>query len=284
MASVTRVRSAIHATPHFYRIRRWIGAVLGVLPGRRRRASVQGDAAVSDWAGEEFLPALSRGVSLRTSVGTTAVASASPPSSSGSAARSGGPAPLTAIDQRLVQAIRRGDSVAAAPLYAFLRPGIERTLYRVLRHRPAEFEDLLQVTYERVIRTIAAGNFEGRSQLKTWASAIAANVATDYLRRRNYELRLFEGLGAGALAPAQLASSIERQIEARSEVRKVQGILRRMKPRYAALLVLHDLLGHSVPQVAELLDMNAAAARSTLRRARQEFARRCTPTSRPVSD
>lgn len=188
----------------------------------------------------------------------------------------------------MVQAIRQGDSVAAAPLYALLRPGIERSLYRVLRHRPPEFEDLLQVTYERVLRTVAAGNFEGKSQLKTWASAIAANVANDYLRRSHYEKRIFEGLGSASTDPPRPSTSarpeLERQLEARSEVRMVQGILRRMKPRQAALLVLHDLLGHSVPQVAELLGMNPAAARSTLRRARQEFARRHTPTSRPCDD
>lgn len=237
---------------------------------------------MSDWTSEEFFP-VSRSAALGTSLGTGLGThpSAAP---TRSAVRDTPPTPATATDERLVQAIRAGDRAAAAPLYAFLRPGIERTLYRVLRHRPAEFEDLLQVTYERVIRTIAAGNFEGRSQLKTWASAIAANVATDYLRRRNYELKLFEGLGAAAVAPPELASSIERQIEARSEVRKVQGILGRMKPRYAALLVLHDLLGHSVPHVAQLLKMNPAAARSTLRRARQEFVRRCTPTSRPAAD
>ncbi|HEU5075353.1 MAG TPA: sigma-70 family RNA polymerase sigma factor, partial [Polyangiaceae bacterium] len=110
------------------------------------------------------------------------------------------------------------------------------------------------------------------------------NVATDYLRRRKYELKLFEGLGTASIEPPRSTSLTERQLEARSEVRKVQGILRRMKPRYAALLVLHDLLGHSVPQVAELLGMNTAAARSTLRRARHEFVRRCTPTSRPSDD
>ncbi|HEU5074908.1 MAG TPA: sigma factor, partial [Polyangiaceae bacterium] len=128
---------------------------------------------MSDWSGEEHRPALSASAAGGVSAGAVVGASA---------ARNSMTTTLGAADQRLVQAIRRGDPVAAAPLYAFLRPDIERTLYRVLRHRPAEFEDLRQVTYERVIRTIAAGNFEGRSQLKTWASAIAANVATDYLR------------------------------------------------------------------------------------------------------
>jgi RNA polymerase sigma-70 factor (ECF subfamily) len=166
-------------------------------------------------------------------------------------------------------------------VYALLRPGIESTLLRVLRGRPQEFEDLLQTTYERVIRTVAAGAFEERSQLKTWAGAIAAHVATDYLRRKSYETRLFEGLGASSIDPPLATGTPERQLEARSEVRKALGVLSRMKPRYADVLVLHDLLGHSVPQVAERLSMNTSAVRSTLRRARQEFVRRCSYTLRP---
>jgi RNA polymerase sigma-70 factor (ECF subfamily) len=188
-------------------------------------------------------------------------------------------AAVPATDRTLVLAIRTGGPVAA-PMYAILRPSIERTLARVLRGRPQEFEDLLQITYERVLRTVASGNFEERSQLKTWAGAIAAHVATDYLRRKSYEARLFEGLGAASIDPPLHIGTPERQLEARSEIRKVRGILSRMKPRYASVLVLHDLLGHSVAQVAEQLGMNTCATRSTLRRARQEFAKRCSYTLR----
>jgi len=168
-------------------------------------------------------------------------------------------------------------------MYANLRPSIERTLARVLRGRPQEFEDLLQITYERVIRTVAAGNFEGRSQLKTWAGAIAAHVATDYLRRKSCEARLFEGLGADSIDPPLPTRTPEGQLEARSEVRKALGVLSRMKPRYAKAIVLHDVFGHSVPQVAERLGINTGAARSTLRRARREFMQRCSYTLRPCS-
>jgi len=54
---------------------------------------------------------------------------------------------------------------AAAPLYPLLGPSIEAVLCRVLRGRPPELDDLKQTTYERVIRTLRAGNFKGRSQL-----------------------------------------------------------------------------------------------------------------------
>ncbi len=189
--------------------------------------------------------------------------------------------PLGTSDRHLVAAIVRGDSEAAAPLYSLLRPGIESALTRVLRDRPAEFDDLIQITFERVIRSIAEGGFEGRSQLKTWASAIAAHVAVDYLRRRSFERKLFEALDTVPRSIYVHNSATEQRLEARSEARRVQGALERMKPRRAAILVLHDMLGHSVPQVADRLGIKASAAQSTLRRARQELLRRCTATSLP---
>jgi RNA polymerase sigma-70 factor, ECF subfamily len=184
--------------------------------------------------------------------------------------------PLGATDRGLVEAIQAGNSHAAAPLYDSLRPSIDQALHRVLRGRPPEFEDLMQVTFERVIRTIAEGNFEGRSQLKTWASAIAAHVAVDWLRRRTQEQRLFEAIDLDAVEPQAFNVLLERQLEARSEVRRIHGILGRMKPRRATILVLHDVLGYSAPQVAQFLGINVSTAQSRLRRARQEFLRRWT--------
>lgn len=189
----------------------------------------------------------------------------------------------TPADLRLVEAVRTGDTRAAAPLYAALRPSIERALYRVLRGRPPEFDDLMQTTYERVLSTTAQGQFEGRSQLKTWASSIAAHTAVDHIRRRSHEQKLHSALEWTQVDPLSSSRAPERQLEARSEMLKVQGVLRRMKRRQATMLVMHDALGHSVPEVANLLGMNLSAARSTLRRARLEFARRYTLTSPPAA-
>ena len=75
--------------------------------------------------------------------------------------------------------------------------------------------------------------------------------------------------------------SLERQMEARSEVGRLHAVLANMDGRQAETVVLHDLFGHSVPQVAERLGINTCAARSTLRRARQEFVKRCSYTLRP---
>jgi DNA-directed RNA polymerase specialized sigma24 family protein len=67
---------------------------------------------------------------------------------------------------------------------------------------------------------------------------------------------------------------LEWQLEARSEVRRIEGVLRRMNRVNASLLVLHDVCRHTVPELASMLGLSESAAASRLRRARLEFARR----------
>ncbi len=177
-------------------------------------------------------------------------------------------------DEALVRAILDGHGSSAGELYDGLRPSIEHALRRVLHGRYADFEDLVQTTFERVIRTLIEGRFEGRSRLSTWAGAIAAHVAMDSLRRRTRERRLFTEPDTVESEPRATTWVPERQLEARSEVRRLQGILSRMKPELANALVLHDVLGYSVPQLARLDGIKMTAAQSRLSRARKEFARR----------
>lgn len=171
--------------------------------------------------------------------------------------------------------------LAASTRTEDLQRTIEQTLYRVLRRRPSEFEDLAQITYERVIRTVGEGRFEGRAQLATWAGAIAARVAVEWLRRRTREQRLLNALGTTSVA-TQLHFP-QHQLEARSEIRRVQAILGRMSSKVATVLVLHDMAGYSVPELAQRLGISPSAAQTRLRRARAEFVKRCTATASRMS-
>jgi RNA polymerase sigma-70 factor (ECF subfamily) len=181
---------------------------------------------------------------------------------------------LSEHDRELVAAIQAGDPSAAAPLYDSLRSSIEQALVRVLQDKPAEFEDLMQITYERVIRGITDGKFKGLSQLRTWAYSIALHVAMDWLRSIAQEKKLLDAVDSLDIPTCDMLP--ERQLEARSEVRRLRGVLCRMKRLNATILVLHDVYDHSVPEVADLLGLNVSAAQSRLRRARQELVRRRT--------
>lgn len=177
-------------------------------------------------------------------------------------------------DQELVRGVIAGDGSVAGALYDHLRPTIEHALRRVLHGRNRDFEDLVQTTFERVIRSLGEGRFEGRSRLTTWAGAIGAHVAMDSLRRHTREQRLFADQDAVLVDGHAMTPTPERRLEARAEVRRLQGVLGRMKRDLADVLVLHDVLGYSVPQIAESHGMAISAVQSRVTRARKEFARR----------
>lgn len=185
--------------------------------------------------------------------------------------------PRTALvldDQALIDAIEVGDTKAASALWEYLLPSIRRSLYRVIRAEVVDFDDLVQITFERVIRTIIERRFEGRSQLRTWASVIAAHVALDWLRRRTFLKQWFEPLDDLNVERRPTAVLEENRFEARAELDVIQCILNRMKPGRAAVLVLHDVHGYSAPEVAALLGIGIGATESRLRRARLELRRR----------
>ena len=168
----------------------------------------------------------------------------------------------------------RGDAAGAAPLYDYLRPSIEGAVRRIIQGRRVDFEDVVQTSFERVVRAIGEGRFEYRSKLSTWAGAIAAHVALDWVKRNAHERRLFSDLESVTSEPVSTTVLSERHLEARSEVRRLGRVLGRMKPKLARILLLHHGLGNSVTHISKLGDNSVSATHARLRRARQEFARR----------
>ena len=172
-------------------------------------------------------------------------------------------------DEELLAGIRQGDGSVAAQFYDRLYPVIDHALRRVLRYRIAEFDDLVQVTFERIVRAIIEDRFAGRSALTTWAAAIAGHVAIDFLRRSVRQRRVFEELQRTLPAVA-----LDQRMEARSEIHQLHATLSKMKPSLAEAVVLFDVLGHSLEEVATLTGVSQSAVQSRLHRGRKELVRR----------
>src|SRR3954453_11094841 len=81
-------------------------------------------------------------------------------------------------DEQIVAGLIAGEEWSAEALYDRLQPVVDRALRRVLQSS-ADHDDLVQVVFERVIRTLVERKFAGACSLSTWASAIASNVAVD---------------------------------------------------------------------------------------------------------
>jgi DNA-directed RNA polymerase specialized sigma24 family protein len=63
-------------------------------------------------------------------------------------------------------------------------------------------------------------------------------------------------------------------MEAREEIRRLQGVLARMPRRLVEPVLLFDVLGHSLEDAAEIMSISKSAAQSRLHRGRQELVRR----------
>ncbi|NUR26096.1 MAG: sigma-70 family RNA polymerase sigma factor [Catenulispora sp.] len=134
--------------------------------------------------------------------------------------------------------------------------------------------------------------FEGRSSLRTWLYRIAARACFKALERSRHR-PLPADLGAPeanpgaalvertpevpwlqpipdflfAAAPADPASVV---VERQSMRLALMGALQRLPPRQRAVLILRDVLQWRSAEVADLLDMTAAAVNSALQRARTQ--------------
>lgn len=182
-------------------------------------------------------------------------------------------------DPEIVAGLTRGEAWAAERLYDRVLPYLERTLRRVLRHSQGEYEDLLQSSFERIIRVLSERSLGGACDLPAWSSAVAAHVALDALRQRMRERKLFDSEAPTESLRGPDAGG-ERGAEARAEVERVQRVLARMKPRHAEAVLLHDVLGHDLREVATLTDASVAAAQSRLVRGRKDLLRRARAEGR----
>lgn len=179
-------------------------------------------------------------------------------------------------DQQIIEGLTSGQTWAAGAFYDRVAGVVERTLRRVLQSSDVDYEDLQQMTLERIVQSLLERRFSGACSLTTWASAIAGHVGVDALRSRVRERRLFRD-NPESVAPVPHrfdTGTFERRLEARSDIAQVQHILATMKPDHAETLVLHDALGHELSEIAVLMGVSVAAAQSRLIRGRKELLRR----------
>jgi RNA polymerase sigma-70 factor (ECF subfamily) len=144
--------------------------------------------------------------------------------------------------------------------------------YRGLR--PADAEDLTQVTFERALR--AWDRFDpARASVKTWLLAIARNTYIDFRRRdRSFQQ---SSISAGEVAESELPSHTgpEERLGLSAELSTAIRHLSRREREVIALRFGADMRG---PEIAEFLDITLANAQQLLsrglRKMRRELERR----------
>jgi RNA polymerase sigma-70 factor (ECF subfamily) len=161
-----------------------------------------------------------------------------------------------------------GERWAHSALYDQLYPVVARTLQKILRDTSGDYEDLVQVSFERIVRTLVGERPVQVASLAAWAGSISAHVALDALRGRIRDRRMFEREHA---AVGVVGPSLEQRLEARQRLAWLQETLTRMNADQAQTLLLHDVLGHDLADIAGIMGVSVAAAQRRLSRGRQEL-------------
>ncbi len=174
-------------------------------------------------------------------------------------------------DEELIEAIQRGEEHVSTELYERLVEVVDHTLFRVFGRREADHEDLMQASFEQIVRTLARRSYARACSLRTWASTIASHVGFNALRARRRERRVIDRSlpGDGELGVA--GADAERAASARAELERVRAVLSELKPEQAQTLFLHDVLGHELAEIALITGVSVAAAQSRLVRGRREL-------------
>ena len=189
-----------------------------------------------------------------------------------------GPASLT--HHAILAGVKAGERWAHAALYDQLFPVVARTLEKILRDSSGDYQDLVQVSFERIVRALIGERRPMVVNLSAWASSIAAHVALDALRGRARERRLFERGSAGSAHVERVAApSLERQLEARQKLEWLQHTLGHMNADQARTVLLHDVLGHGLGEIASMMGVTVAAAQRRLSRGHQELLRQAARLS-----
>ena len=141
-------------------------------------------------------------------------------------------------------------------------------MLRILGRRDRDHDDLAQLATIAVVQSIAG--FRGDCSLDTWTSRITARTVFKELRRRKNEGAVFE-IDDSCDAVATGSADTHRDVSARSSMARVRMHLGQMDPLKAWTVILHDVCGHDLREIAEITDVTVAAAQTRLARGRTEL-------------
>ena len=184
-------------------------------------------------------------------------------------------------DDRLASLAARGDAAAFAAIYErYLQP-LHRYCQTIVGN-PEDASDCLQTAMLKAFSALRASKRD--IALKPWLYRIAHNESVSLLRRRRPQVESDEeNMGWAPTAEADAAT--------RERLKQLVGDLQELPERQRGAIVLRELGGFEVSELAEWLGSSEGAARQTLfqgRRSLQDYAEGrdmdCEDVRKAISD
>lgn len=165
-------------------------------------------------------------------------------------------------EDKLVKALRKGDTAALKELIVRYTPFVSSVIRRILKDRSGEWEELTQDVFLAL--------WDNRKKLvdvniKPYLAAIARNKSFSLLRRYREELPLDEDI------LIYDSENIELAIEQKELAVLVNEALSELSREHRELFIRHYYYGQTVTEAAREMDINDSTAKSWLKRDREKL-------------
>src|SRR5690348_12766610 len=173
----------------------------------------------------------------------------------------------------LVRRAQAGDESAFREIVERYQSKVFSIIHGIVRQRN-DVEDIAQQVFAKVYFSIR--NFDFRSSLITWIYKITVNECFDYLRKKKVRKLVYESDMSDdeARRVENSEPAIERTARADSTLARRDYIVKlmdRVSDEEKQLLMLKEVEGYSVEELASMLKMNENTIKVKLFRARQKL-------------
>ena len=173
----------------------------------------------------------------------------------------------------LVRRAQSGDEAAFREIVERYQSKVFSIIHGIIRQRN-DVEDIAQQVFSKVYFSIR--NFDFRSSLITWIYKITVNECFDYLRKKKVRKLVYESdLSEDEVRRVENTEpAVDRQVPVDQSLARrdyVLKLLTRVSEEERTLLMLKEVEGRSVEELAEMTGMNENTIKVKLFRARQKL-------------
>jgi RNA polymerase sigma-70 factor (ECF subfamily) len=191
----------------------------------------------------------------------------------------------TSDEAALVRRVQARDEIAFREIVERYQTKVFSIIYGILRNHN-DAEDIAQQVFAKVYFSIR--NFDSRSSLLTWIYKITVNECYDYLRKKRVRKLVYES--DFSAEDAQRIESSEPAVDHQAPVDKtlaqrdlVVKLLAKVSQEDRNLILLKEVEGHSVEELAAMTGLNENTIKVKLFRARQKLVKAAQRLGRATS-
>ena len=169
---------------------------------------------------------------------------------------------MSQTEQKIIRKAASGDRAAFRQLVLEHSHAMFRLAWRLTSDEHAA-EDIVQDAFIKAWRKI--GDFRMDSSFKSWLHRITVNTAMDYLRKQSRRKQFetpepeWESVQLASVAPAP-----DVQIDIRTQT---EAAMMNLSDKERSALLLRHFEGHSIKEIAQIMEMTTDACKQTIFRA-----------------